>query len=100
MGASFRNTGEILELAGCDLLTISPALLEELQKTPGKVERKLDPAKAAAAEVSKVSFDEKSFRWAMNENQMATEKLSDGIRIFAADNAKLEKFMAEKLRAA
>lgn len=96
MGASFRNTGEILELAGCDLLTISPPLLEELQKTPGAVTRKLAPG-AAAGGLQKVSFDEKGFRWAFNENQMATEKLSDGIRLFAADTAKLEKFVAQKL---
>jgi transaldolase len=98
MGASFRNTGEILELAGCDLLTISPQLLEELQKTPGTLTRKLDPEKAAALELSKISLDEKGFRWALNENQMATEKLSDGIRIFAADAIKLEKQLARKFQ--
>ena len=99
MGASFRNTGEILELAGCDLLTISPNLLEELQKGTGDLPRKLSPEQAQAAETGpKISLDEKAFRWEMNEDQMATEKLSDGIRVFAADALKLEKLIAEKLR--
>ena len=98
MGASFRNVGEILELAGCDLLTISPSLLEELQKTTGQLTRKLNPDKAATeGDLPKTSFDEKSFRWALNEDQMATEKLSDGIRLFAADGRKLEKFLEQKL---
>jgi len=98
MGASFRNVGEILELAGCDLLTISPSLLEELQKTPGQLSRKLSPDTAAAeCKEPKITVDEKSFRWALNEDQMATEKLSDGIRVFAADGAKLRKFIAEKI---
>lgn len=97
MGASFRNTGEILELAGCDLLTISPQLLEELQKTPGTLARKLSPENAAGFQMPKTSLDEKGFRWALNENQMATEKLSDGIRIFAADTLKLEKVLTQKL---
>ena len=98
MGASFRNVGEILELAGCDLLTISPSLLEELQKTGGQLTRKLSTDKAAAeCDTPKTSYDEKAFRWAMNEDQMATEKLSDGIRVFAADGRKLEKFLEEKL---
>jgi transaldolase len=98
MGASFRNVGEILELAGCDLLTISPQLLEEMQKTPGTVTRKLDPAKAASTHLEKITLDEKKFRWLHNEDQMATEKLSEGIRLFAADSLKLEKVIAEKLR--
>jgi transaldolase len=98
MGASFRNKEEILELAGSDLLTISPALLEELQKNTGTVTRKLDPKNAASqCKQSKVSFDEKSFRWALNENAMATEKLSEGIRMFAADTVKLEKIILPKL---
>lgn len=97
MGASFRNSGEILELAGCDLLTISPTLLDELQKTPGTVSRKLSPEMAAKTPMSKVSLDEKAFRWGLNENQMATEKLSDGIRLFAADAIKLEKSIQQKL---
>lgn len=97
MGASFRNTGEILELAGCDLLTISPALLEDLAKATGPVARKLSPESAAAASLEKIHLDEKSFRWMHNEDAMATEKLAEGIRLFAADALKLEKFIAEKL---
>lgn len=100
MGASFRNIGEIIELAGCDLLTISPNLLEELQKAEGTLARKLDPARAAVeCKTEKVSLDENRFRWLHNEDQMATEKLSDGIRIFAADAIKLEKFIGQKLAA-
>lgn len=97
MAASFRNTGEILELAGCDLLTISPALLDELQKTTGRITRKLDPAQAVKCPWPRIAYDEKTFRWAMNENQMATEKLAEGLRLFAADTARLEKFLGEKL---
>jgi transaldolase len=97
MGASFRNVGEILELAGCDLLTISPALLEELAKTPGTVTRKLTPEKARGVDAPKQTLNESAFRWMLNEDQMATEKLSDGIRSFAADAVKLEKFIAKKL---
>jgi transaldolase len=97
MGASFRNTGQILELAGCDCLTISPELMEELSKSADPVERKLSPEKAKAANVEKLEFDEKGFRWLLNENAMATEKLSEGIRKFAADVVKLEKFVASKL---
>jgi transaldolase len=98
MGASFRNVGEIVELAGSDLLTISPVLLEELQKSSGTMIRKLDPANAAAADLPKITLDEKAFRWMHNEDQMATEKLSEGIRLFAADNIKLEKFISQKLQ--
>lgn len=97
MGASFRNVGEILELAGCDLLTISPALLEELAKTPGTVTRKLTPEQARESTTAKMTLSESAFRWMLNEDQMATEKLSDGIRSFAADAVKLEKFVAKKL---
>ena len=97
MGASFRNVGEILELAGCDLLTISPALLEELAKTPGTVTRKLTPETAGGVAAPKHTLNESAFRWMLNEDQMATEKLSDGIRSFAADTVKLEKFVAKKL---
>ena len=97
MGASFRNLGQIIELAGCDLLTISPDLLEKLSDSQEPVERKLDPEKAKAADVEKISSDEKSFRYALNENAMATEKTSEGIRKFAADIVKLEKFIATKL---
>jgi transaldolase len=97
MGASFRNTGQILELAGCDCLTISPELMEELSKSTDPVERKLSPEKAKASKVEKLELDEKRFRWLLNENAMATEKLSEGIRKFAADVVKLEKFVASKL---
>ena len=76
MGASFRNTGQILELAGCDCLTISPELMEELSKSTDPVERKLSPEKAKTANVEKLELDEKRFRWLLNENAMATEKLS------------------------
>ena len=97
MGASFRNTGQILELAGCDLLTISPKLLAELQKSDGKVERKLSPEAAQKMDIPKVPTDEKSFRWLLNEEAMATEKLSEGIRTFAADSVKLDTRIAELL---
>jgi transaldolase len=97
MGASFRNTGQILELAGCDCLTISPELMEELSKSTDPVERKLSPETAKAANVEKLELNEKTFRWLLNDNAMATEKLSEGIRKFAADVVKLEKFVASKL---
>lgn len=97
MGASFRNKGEILELAGCDLLTISPNLLGELAASTEPVVRKLDPAAAGSEKIERVNFDEKSFRWALNEDQMATEKLSEGIRTFAADVIKLEDLIHKKL---
>ncbi|MBS0632532.1 MAG: transaldolase [Verrucomicrobia bacterium] len=96
MGASFRNKGEILELAGCDLLTIAPSLLAELKASTDPLVRKLDPAKAAGADLKKVSFDEKSFRFALNEDAMATEKTAEGIRTFSADIVKLEKLIREK----
>jgi transaldolase len=97
MGASFRNIGEIVELAGCELLTISPDLLGELAKTEGDLVTKLTPEKAKAAAVTKISADEKSFRWLMNEDAMATEKLAQGIRSFAADLVKLEALLAPML---
>jgi len=99
MGASFRNTGQILELAGCDLLTISPKLLGELQKSQDKVERKLSPEAAQKMDIPKVPTDEKSFRWLLNEEAMATEKLSEGIRLFAADSRKLDQRITELLAA-
>ena len=97
MGASFRNTSQILELAGCDLLTISPELMEKLSKSPEPVERKLDPAKAKSADVKRLQLDEKKFRYLLNDDAMATEKTAEGIRKFAADIVKLEKFVASKL---
>jgi len=97
MGASFRNTGEILELAGCDLLTISPDLMAELKKNNAPIERKLDPAAAKNSTIAKLELDEKKFRWLFNEDAMATEKTADGIRVFAADTMKLEKYITERL---
>jgi transaldolase len=97
MGASFRNTGQILELAGCDCLTISPELMEELAKSNAPVERKLTPEKAKSANIEKLRLDEKTFRWMLNDNAMAYEKTGEGIRRFAADVVKLEKFVASKL---
>jgi transaldolase len=97
MGASFRNTGQILELAGCDCLTISPELMEELARSTGRVERKLSAEKAKSAEIEKLELDEKKFRWMLNDNAMAYEKTGEGIRKFAADVVKLERFVASKL---
>jgi transaldolase len=97
MGASFRNTGQILELAGCDCLTISPELMEELAKSNAPVERKLTPEKAKSANIEKLRLDEKTFRWMLNDNAMAYEKTGEGIRRFAADVVKLEKFVASKI---
>jgi transaldolase len=96
MGASFRNKGEITELAGCDLLTIAPALLGELKASTEPLVRKLDPAAAKGADLKKISFDEKSFRFALNEDAMATEKTAEGIRVFSADIVKLEQLLTQK----
>ena len=98
MGASFRNKGEILELAGCDLLTIAPALLAELAASNDPVTAKLDASKAASLPLNKVSYDEKSFRFAFNEDAMATEKTAEGIRLFSADIVKLEQLIEKKLK--
>lgn len=97
MGASFRNIGEIQSLAGCDLLTISPGLLEELRTTEDKLQRQLSPQQAADSGLEKLDLDEKSFRWMLNEDAMATEKLAEGIRAFAADTRKLESIIQEAL---
>jgi len=97
MGASFRNTGQILELVGCDCLTISPELMKELSEATESLERKLDPEKAKSEKIDKLELDEKKFRWLLNENAMAYEKTGEGIRKFAADVVKLEKFVAGKL---
>jgi transaldolase len=97
MGASFRNVGQILELAGCDCLTISPELMEKLAKSNEPVERKLTPEKAKTAKIDKLELDEKKFRYLLNDNAMASEKTAEGIRKFAADVVKLEKFVASKL---
>ncbi len=96
MGASFRNTGEIVELAGCDLLTISPNLLAELEASNEPIKQKLISSEAKQKSIEKIELDEKSFRWLLNENAMATEKLAEGIRKFSADLVKLEKFIATK----
>jgi transaldolase len=97
MGASFRNVGEIQELAGCDLLTISPALLGELQKSTAPLARRLSPDMAAQSDVAKLELDETKFRWRFNEDAMATEKTAEGIRLFHADAMKLERFIEERL---
>ncbi len=97
MGASFRSAGQVLALAGCDLLTISPELLGQLAASDQRVDRKLDPKAAHDKDIERVSFDEKTFRYAVNDDAMATDKLADGIRIFAADVVKLEQLVA-KLR--
>jgi len=94
MGASFRNAGEIRELAGCDLLTISPALLGELSQSSEPLERKLDAALAKAQSPQRIACDEKSFRWLLNEDAMATEKTAEGIRQFGRDIVKLEGMIA------
>lgn len=93
MGASFRNSEEILELAGCDLLTIAPPLLKELETAQGPVERKLDPEKAKKLDIEPLEIDEKTYRWLICDNAMAIEKLSEGIRNFAKDVVKLEKYL-------
>jgi transaldolase len=97
MGASFRNKGEITELAGCDLLTISPALLGELQASDEPLPVKLKASDAANLDLERRSYDEKTFRYELNEDQMATEKTSDGIRKFAVDVVKLEKLIAAEI---
>lgn len=100
MGASFRNAGQISALAGCDLLTISPGLLEELSQSSEPLTQCLsvDAAKKVSG-VEKMEIDEKTFRWMLNEDQMATEKLSEGIRRFAADSIKLEKILRQRIAA-
>lgn len=98
MGASFRNIGQITELAGCDLLTISPNLLEDLQGMDVAVPRKLDPEAAKDAAIEKLDVSEKAFRWQMNEDAMATEKLAQGIRVFGQDMVKVREIVKKKLR--
>jgi transaldolase len=97
MGASFRNTSQITELAGCDLLTISPDLLQKLSENEMPVPQKLSPEAAQASDLKKITLDEKTFRYQLNEDAMATEKLAEGIRLFCADAIKLEK-MIDALR--
>jgi transaldolase len=93
MGASFRNTSQIVELAGCDLLTIGTGLLDELQDTDGEITQKLDEARSKDADLEKIDLDEKTFRFLLNEDAMATEKTAQGIRAFSADIVKLEKLV-------
>ncbi len=95
MGASFRNVGQIAALAGCDLLTISPELLAELQASDALLPRRLDPAEARDGDFTEIHHDEASFRWAHNEDAMAADKLSEGIRVFAADAVKLDKLIGQ-----
>jgi transaldolase len=95
MGASFRNIGQIQELAGCDLLTISPNLLQELKDNTQPLPRRLSLEEAQASDAKKISLDEKTFRLMLNEDAMGTEKLSEGIRLFAADAVKLEKLIEQ-----
>lgn len=97
MGASFRNIGEITELTGCDLLTISPALLKELESTKGTLQPQLTPEIASKSDLEKISVNEKIFRWMLNEDAMATEKLAEGIRNFTKDLLRLEEQMKKKL---
>jgi transaldolase len=94
MGASFRKVEQIIELAGCDLLTISPDLLETLQNAPGEITPKLTIEHAKASAEEKITLDEKTYRWMHNQDPMAVEKLSDGIRRFNEDGRKLEKWAA------
>ena len=97
MGARFRNKGEITELAGCDLLTISPALLGELASSTEQLPKKLDAGAAASSKWDKITLDEKSFRFQLNEDAMATEKTAEGIRKFSADIVKLEELIRAKI---
>jgi transaldolase len=97
MGASFRNVGEIRALGGCDLLTISPKLLEDLENSLDEVKQELNEKSAKKLDIEKIEMNEKTFRWMLNEDQMSTEKLSEGIRNFAKDGIKLENLLKEKL---
>jgi len=97
MGASFRSKEEILELAGCDFLTIAPKLLQELAHSNEPVVRKLDDSKAKSLDIKKVHFDEKGFRWSLGTDPCATAKLAEGIVKFAEDTEKLEKLIRSKL---
>jgi len=97
MGASFRNVGEITELAGCDLLTIAPSLLAELQSTEGDLPRKLDPKSAAGMSIDKLSMDKATFDRMHAENRMATDKLAEGISGFAKALESLEELLAARL---
>jgi len=101
MGASFRNFNQIVKLAGSDLLTISPELLDQLERTEGEISRMLDPVEAQLSQEEKLHLDERTFRWMHNEDAMATEKLAEGIRNFNSDARHLEEYalsqVAEKI---
>ncbi len=97
MGASFRKIDQIVLLAGCDLLTISPDLLEQMEKTEGEIARRLSVETARASDAKQIHLDEKAFRWMHNEDAMAVEKLSEGIRKFYADTRKLQQHVRETL---
>lgn len=97
MGASFRNLGQVLELAGCDLLTISPDLLEQLENRHETINRKLSAESAADCQLERMDLDERAFRYLLNEDAMATEKTAEGIRRFAADAITLEKMIAQRM---
>jgi transaldolase len=99
MGASFRNVNQIVRLAGADLLTISPELLDQMEQAEGLVPRELDPERARASEGDRLDLDEKTFRWMHNEDAMATEKLAEGIRKFNADARRLQQYALETVRA-
>ena len=99
MGASFRNVNQIVRLTGCDLLTISPELLNQLEHMEGTVKRALDPAKARGSNEPRLSLDEKTFRWMHNEDAMATEKLGEGIRKFNSDSQRLQQFALARVAA-
>ena len=99
MGASFRNVGEVTALAGCDLLTISPKLLAELDKSTDAIPQLLSAEAAAKTDLAKIEMNEKVFRWMLNEDAMATDKLSEGIRKFAADQRKMDQMVNEMLEA-
>ncbi|MBX7067486.1 MAG: transaldolase [Parachlamydiales bacterium] len=98
MGASFRNKDEITELAGCDLLTIAPKLLEELKESTAPLSRKLDPAKSKDSPIQQIKVDERTFRYLLNEDAMATDKLAEGIRNFVKDIEKLENMILDRMK--
>jgi len=97
MGASFRNVNQIVRLAGADLLTISPDLLDQLEQTEGVLARRLDPDQAQASTGDRLHLDEKTFRWMHNEDAMATEKLAEGIRKFNADASRLQEYALDQV---
>jgi transaldolase len=97
MAASLRTPESVLELSGCDRITMPPSIIEKLQASKSTVEKKLTVEDAKAMDITKISLDEKSFRWQLNEEEIGNEKLADGIRIFARDAVKLEKIIREKL---